>query len=153
MKKESEEKYFYSHGYSLENIGSMAACTFGSAVLFHEYLENSQLWVLVLAILCSGLALFTIDLVVTKVSIYADNIYLYIKPIQPITFKKRYRFRRSDIKRSRVDTSKENTRYGPVVTYTVVLLTKDGKRHNVLIPRNKKEAIRIKKELSRWRHA
>ncbi len=153
MKKESLEKFKYSHGYSVENIGSMCACIFGTLVLVREYLDNSQLWVLVLAVFSVGLALFSIDLVFTKISIHADKIYLYIKPCQPITFKKKYKFKRSDIKKTRVSTTKENTRYGEIVTHIVVLITKDGVRHNILIPRNKKEAARVKKELSRWRHA
>lgn len=153
MDQKSKEKYTYSHGYSIENICSMVACIFAATLLFLEYAENSQLWILVVATFCAGLALFSIDLVATKISIYDDNDYLYIKPCQPITFKKKYRFKRSEVLKARVDTTKRMTRYGPIVTHVVVLITKDGERHHVLIPRSKEEATFIKNELSRRRHA
>jgi hypothetical protein len=153
MNQDIEEKYIYSHGYSIENVGSMLSCVFGALVLFYQYFENTQIWILVLAMLLSGLAAFSVDLVVTKISIYADKVYVYIKPCQPVTFKKSYRFKRAEIKKTRVDTSERVTRYGKIVTHTVVLITKDGMKHNILIPRDKGEALRVKKEVSRYRHA
>ena len=153
MNQDIKEKYVYSHGYSIENIGSMLCCVFGALVLFYQYFHGEQIWILVCAIFLGGLALFSIDLVVTKISIYADNTYVYIKPCQPITFKRSYRFKRADIKKTRVDTSERITRYGKIVTHTVVLVTKGGAKHNILIPRDKSEALRVKKEVSRFRLA
>ena len=105
------------------------------------------------AIFLAGLTLFCIDLIITKVAIHADNLFLYIKPCQPITFKKSFKFKRSEIKGSKVKTSKEITRYGIIVTHKVVLITKNGKSHVILMPRNKDEALRIKKEVSKFRYA
>ena len=149
----TESKYIYSHGYSIKNIGMMISCLVGAILISQEYYENGQLWILSVAIFAIGLTLFSIDLVVTQVSIYADNVYLYIKPCQRCTFKKSFKFKRSEIKRSKVNTSKEITRYGVIVTHTVVILTKDGKKHVILMPRDKKEANRIKREISKWRRA
>ncbi len=153
MNNEVDSKYTYSHGYSVGNVGSLIACFSGSAVLYHEYMQNSQLWVLAIAICLTGLSLFALDLIVTTVKIYGDKINLYIRPSQPLTLKKRFTFKRSEIKRTRVDTEKRNSRYGPIVTYSVSLTTKNGKKHVIFIPRNKVEAIRVKKAMSRFRHA
>lgn len=152
MNRKKSEGYKYSHGFSLENICSMLACIFGATVLFLAYVDNSQFLVLVPALVCTGLALFSIDLVFTTVSIYGDKRYLYIQPCHPFTFKKKYRFDRSDIKATKVKTDKRLTNYGPVVTHSVILVTKDNCKHVVLIPRHKTEAISVKKELSRWRY-
>jgi hypothetical protein len=146
-------KYIYSHGYSVTNIVSMISCFVGTVLLCDEYYKNEQLWVLAIAIFLVGLTLFSIDLIITKVSIYADNKFLYISPCQPITFKKSFKFKRSEIKGSKVKTSKEVTRYGIIVTHKVVLITKNGKSHVILMPRNKDEALRIKKEVSKFRYA
>jgi len=125
----------------------------GTVLISHEYYKNEQLWVLAVAIFIAGLTLLSIDLIITKVAIYADNLFLYIKPCQPITFKKSFKFKRSEIKGSKVKTSKEVTRYGIIVTHKVVLITKNGKSHVILMPRNKDEALRIKKEVSKFRYA
>jgi hypothetical protein len=146
-------KYIYSHGYSVTNIGAMISCLVGAVLVSNEYYRNQQLWVLAIAIILVGLTLFSIDLIITKVSIYADNKFLYISPCQPITFKKSFKFKRSEIKGTKVKTSKEVTRYGIIVTHQVVLITKNGKSHVILMPRNKVEALRIKKEVSKFRYA
>ena len=125
----------------------------GTVLISHEYYKNEQLWLLAVAIFLAGLTLFCIDLIITKVAIHADNLFLYIKPCQPITFKKSFKFKRSEIKGSKVKTSKEITRYGIIVTHKVVLITKNGKSHVILMPRNKDEALRIKKEVSKFRYA
>jgi len=88
----------------------MISCLVGAVLVSHEYYKNEQLWVLAIAIFLIGLTLFSIDLIITKVSIYADKKFLYISPCQPITFKKSYKFKRSEIKCSKVKTSKEVTR-------------------------------------------
>lgn len=146
-------KYIYSHGYSVQNIGAMISCFVGVVLVSHEYYKNEQLWILAVAIFLVGLTLFSIDLIITKVSIYADTKFLYIRPCQPITFKKSFKFKRTEIKASKVKTSKEVTRYGIIVTHKVVLITKDGKSHVILMPRNKDEALRVKKEVSKFRYA
>lgn len=146
-------KYIYSHGYSVQNIGSMISCFVGVALASHEYYKNEQLWVLAAAIFLVGLTLFSIDLIITRVSIYADKKFLYIRPCQPITFKKSFKFKRTEIKGTKVTTSKEVTRYGIIVTHKVVLITKNGKKHVILMPRNKDEALRVKKEVSKFRYA
>jgi hypothetical protein len=146
-------KYIYSHSYSVTNIGAMISCLVGAVLVSNEYYRNQQLWVLAIAIILVGLTLFSIDLIITKVSIYADNKFLYISPCQPITFKKSFKFKRSEIKGTKVKTSKEVTRYGIIVTHQVVLITKNSKSHVILMPRNKVEALRIKKEVSKFRYA
>ena len=131
----------------------MISCLVGVVLVSHEYYKNEQLWALAIAIFLIGLTLFSIDLIITKVSIYVDKNFLYISPCQPITFKKPYKFKRSEIKASKVKTSKKVTRYGIIVTHKVVLITKNGKSHVILVPRNKDEALRVKKEVSKFRYA
>ena len=153
MNIDIEDKFYCSHGYGLENILSMVACVFGVVVVLHEYHENSQFWLVPIGIFGCLLALFSIDSVITKVLIYADSQYLYVKPTQPFTFKKRFRFKRKNIEKVIVKSEKTVSRYGPIETHTVVLKTKNGEKHNIVVPRDKSEAIRVKKELSRWRYA
>jgi hypothetical protein len=131
----------------------MISCFVGTVLLCDEYYKNEQVWLLAVIIFLVGLTLSSIDLIITKVSIYADKKFLYISPCQPITFKKSFKFKRSEIEASKVKTSKEITRYGIIVTHKVVLITKNGKSHVILMPRNKDEALRIKKEVSKFRYA
>ena len=148
-----DEKFYCSHGFGIENILSMLACVFGAAVLLYEYYENSQFWLLPIAIFCLILALFSIDSVITKIWIYGDHQYLYVKPTQPFTFKKKFKFKRKSINKVIVRSERTMSRFGPIETHTVVLKSKNGKKYNIVVPRDRSEAIRVKKELSRWRQA
>ena len=92
-----------------------------------------------------------IDIVMTQIVIYGDQNYLYIKPCQPISFKKRYKFKRTEIKKTRVDTKTKRTRHGLSRWHDVVLVTNDNNEHIVLTARDKREGLVVRKELKKWR--
>jgi hypothetical protein len=80
MLRESAGRYVYSHGYSFGNVCEAIVVWVAAIVLVIAYIENPQLWVLLVAVFCIGLALFSIDLVVTTVEIYSDQNSVYIRP-------------------------------------------------------------------------
>ena len=144
-------KYTYSHGFSLENIATMLSCMLGAFVILNGYFQgaNDELWILVVGVFCLLLALFTIDLVFTTVDLYADGLFLYVKPRHVFTFKKFRKIKRNSIKRAYVKTTSSMSRYGRIITHVVMIEKTNREKVVILSPKDKKEASRIKTFISK----
>jgi len=153
MNKVIKKEPIYSHNRSLDNVFGMLLFVFMAGWLFYiHFTKGIEFLFLVFAIPVTGIALYMVDVVVTSVKIYGDQDYLYIKPSQPVSFKKKFKFKRDNIKQTKVETIQTKNNYGVNTVHYVVVTTNDNVKHKVLEARDKKEALIIKKELKEWRY-